>query len=465
MTGATHRIRRHQWRVKAPSAESAFATRMQLRAEMDSLLSVFEEAFDAVAANDEVVRIPILLLELKLPREASIAESFPPLLLEELGKALRRWKESVPAAPGVRRITRTASRREMLLHYLSHGRMQWHESADKTALVVDLRTEASAFASDIPGFMALLHGSADERVATCFRWLQLLGADERSAAVAAVLERTETRALASSPGLRALVECGDRAEHEALRIQALVLAFASLGAGGRDASARPVLREAFERAGARVILETLAEHAARPDSTSGVVETETRRLQPASETFIEPLRTDEIADGIVAHDAGLVLLHPYLPRLFEAAGIVTGDAREIPEASLARAAALLHYLLRGEEEIHELELVVIKLLLGIVPDRMVLVGAGLLTAQDHEEADALLAAVITHWSALGSTSAAGLRRTFLQRRGALRDLGHAWSVRVEPGAFDVLLASLPWTIGTVKLPWTTKPIFIDWPTR
>jgi hypothetical protein len=65
---------------------------------------------------------------------------------------------------------------------------------------------------------------------------------------------------------------------------------------------------------------------------------------------------------------------------------------------------------------------------------------------------------------LGETSIDGLRHTFLQRRGVLRDAGHAWNLQVEPAAFDVLLASLPWTFGIVRLPWMTRPIFIEWPT-
>lgn len=440
---------------------------MQLRAEMDCLLSIFEEAFDAVAANDEVVRIPRLTLEVKLPREASIAESFPPLLLEELGKALRQWMQAGASAPDVRRIARTASRREMLRHYLAHGRVQWHEPAGAPAtLAAQMRAEARVLASDIAGFLSMLQGSVTQRTAACFRLLQLFETDERSRAVATVIEHAVTKDEALSLALRSLVECRGLGEYETLRIHALVVAFASLDAGERDAPAHRMLREAFQRAAAPVDGKAFERHDATPLTSLGDdVEGATRGIAHAAQARAEPMPAEEVADGLAAHDAGLVLLHPYLPRLFEAAGIVAEGAREIPESSLPHAAALLHYLLRGAEEVHEFELVAIKVLLGIAPDRMVLVGAGLLTAQDRDEADALLAAVITHWPGLGSTSAAGLRRTFLQRRGTLRDLGHAWSLQVEPGAFDVLLARLPWTIGTVKLPWTTKPIFIDWPTR
>jgi len=177
-----------------------------------------------------------------------------------------------------------------------------------------------------------------------------------------------------------------------------------------------------------------------------------------------PVAAEDLAEGVPAHDAGLVLLHPYLERLFDAAGIARDGAGRIPEASAPRAAALLHWLLAGREEIHEFELATIKVLLGLEPGRMLLVASGLLSQVDRAEADALLAAAVSHWTLLGETSIDGLRQTFLQRRGVLRDLGPAWNLQVEPAPFDVLLGSLPWAFNIVKLPWMTRPIFIEWPT-
>ena len=136
----------------------------------------------------------------------------------------------------------------------------------------------------------------------------------------------------------------------------------------------------------------------------------------------------------------------------------------MPEAVLPRAAAMLHWLASEREEIYEFELTTIKVLLGLMPDHVLLAGAGLLSEADRIEADALLAAAISHWGALGKTGVAALRMSFLQRRGLLRNMGSGWQLQVEPESFDLLLGKLPWGISIVRLPWMTRPIFTDWPT-
>ncbi len=163
----------------------------------------------------------------------------------------------------------------------------------------------------------------------------------------------------------------------------------------------------------------------------------------------------------MAGNAGLVLLHPFIPQLFGACGVLAKDELREPE----RAAALLHWLATGREEVHEFELGFVKLLLGLRPETPLQAGEGLLGAREREEGAALLGAVIGHWKALRGTSVDGLRVSFLQRRGALRDEEMGWRLQLEPEAFDVLLGHLPWGFATVKLPWMTRPLYTDWPTR
>lgn len=164
--------------------------------------------------------------------------------------------------------------------------------------------------------------------------------------------------------------------------------------------------------------------------------------------------------ALIARLGGLILLHPFLPRFFESTGVLEEDQLQRP-----RAAALLHLLATGEEEPYELDLGFIKILLGLRPGEPLPVAGGLLRDTDREEAEALLQAVIGHWSVLKNTSPEGLRHTFLQRRGLLREKEEGFHLQLEPESFDVLLGHLPWGIGTVKLPWMKKPIFTDWPTH
>jgi hypothetical protein len=166
--------------------------------------------------------------------------------------------------------------------------------------------------------------------------------------------------------------------------------------------------------------------------------------------------------GQMVHHAGLVLLHPFLPRFFESTAIKeTGRPALAPDV-LPRAAALLHLLAVGNDEVFELELDFIKVLLGLPLDSPLPVSEGLLRASDQEEVEALLSAVIGHWRVLKSTSVKGLRSSFLQRSGLLRETEQGFRLQVTPAPFDMLLGQLPWGIGTIKLPWMKRAIFTEW---
>lgn len=165
------------------------------------------------------------------------------------------------------------------------------------------------------------------------------------------------------------------------------------------------------------------------------------------------------------HSAGLILLHPYLPRLFAALGWV-GDrhlqGEPFPWARLPQAAALLNWLATGRDEPFEYELGTVKLLLGLNPDDPLPVAAGLLGDAEREEGEALLGAVVQHWSALGKTSIDGLRLSFLQRGGLLYPAADGWLLRPQAESFDLLIDRLPWGIAIIRLPWMPRSLHTEW---
>ena len=203
--------------------------------------------------------------------------------------------------------------------------------------------------------------------------------------------------------------------------------------------------------------------------------TDEARSERSGDTILKPFGVSDRAEAgiqspelsvfpLAVTHAGLVLLHPFLSRLFENTGIKDARQALLSSAMLPRAASLLHLLATGEEEVYEFELGFIKILLGLQPGFALPVAGGLLRESDREEADALLQAVLGHWTALKNTSAEALRLSFLQRGGLVREEEQGFRLQVEPESFDVLLGTLPWGIGTVKLPWMKQPIFTDWPT-
>lgn len=160
--------------------------------------------------------------------------------------------------------------------------------------------------------------------------------------------------------------------------------------------------------------------------------------------------------------AGLVLLHPWLARFFENCGVKQVGNPELQPFALPRAAALLHFLATGREELYEYELGLVKILLGQHPETQLPVCDGLLTADDIEEVEALLQAALEHWSTLKNTSIQGLRSSFIERQGLLRQEESGWKLNVERKPYDMLLDQLPWGISIVKLPWMPRAIFSEW---
>ena len=131
-------------------------------------------------------------------------------------------------------------------------------------------------------------------------------------------------------------------------------------------------------------------------------------------------------------------------------------------ANLPRACALLHGLACGDTAAAEHQMPLIKLLLGRAPGVAMSAALPRPTAADREEIDSLLAAVRTHWTALGNTSTEGLRLSFMQRRGLLRRDEGAWQLHMQSEGFDVLLSLLPWSISLIKLPWMALPLRVEW---
>jgi hypothetical protein len=185
----------------------------------------------------------------------------------------------------------------------------------------------------------------------------------------------------------------------------------------------------------------------------------TRQAQNDREAFeTSSMAEGDTGEGFYVDNAGLVLLHPFLPRFFEHLGLAMGDQLLKPAAALQ----LLHLLATGQAAAPEYDLVLPKVLCHIALETPVERGP-FLTETEKEEAQALLEAVIRHWEALKGTSPDGLRGTFLVRPGklTLRPDGD-WLLQVETRSYDILLNQLPWTISMIKLPWMQRLLRVEW---
>jgi hypothetical protein len=166
----------------------------------------------------------------------------------------------------------------------------------------------------------------------------------------------------------------------------------------------------------------------------------------------------EVRQGLYVENAGLVLVHPFLPQFFSGLGL----AEEVRLLQPDRALSLLHYVATGQTAAPEYELVLPKILCDVSLGTPVESQLEL-TAAEQEESIALLEALIRHWGALGNSSPDGLRGAFLLRPGkvSLHDDGD-WYLQIESRTHDILLDQLPWGLSMIKLPWMGKMLRVAW---
>lgn len=165
-------------------------------------------------------------------------------------------------------------------------------------------------------------------------------------------------------------------------------------------------------------------------------------------------------EEIYINNAGLILLWPFLGRLFaklkfhSAEGWSADNGRD-------KAIQLLQYLATGSSDFNEHDLTLNKILCGsdiFYPTQPRI----LLVETDKVEGDSLIKAVIANWSVLKNTSIEGFRISFLQREGRLTLEDSGWKLYIERKGYDVLLDKLPWAISVIKNEWMPKPIYTEW---
>jgi hypothetical protein len=166
------------------------------------------------------------------------------------------------------------------------------------------------------------------------------------------------------------------------------------------------------------------------------------------------------APAVHVEHAGLVILNPFLPRLF-AMNDYTEGGRFKDRFHQERAVQLVRYLATGSSGDSSAPLSMAKVLCGLAPDDPI-TSWPVLSEKEESTAASLLQAVKNSWPALHNSSDRAFQEGFLSRNGVLHDRGDYWEVQVEQRAIDVLLRSLPFAISPIRLDWMPKPIKTQW---
>jgi hypothetical protein len=191
-------------------------------------------------------------------------------------------------------------------------------------------------------------------------------------------------------------------------------------------------------------------------STVEVTASEGSNLKPLADQFI-----DADQKKFILENAGLVLLAPYLPRLFAIVGYLEGNTFKNTDYQI-RAMYLIRYIFDRTHTCPEYSLQLNKILCGIALERVVPWNKRRLNKKERREADDVVSSAINNWKALRNTSSDGFRAAFLKRKGLLTQHEAHWALQVEKKTYDVLLPELPWSFSFIKLPWMDKPIEVEW---
>jgi Contractile injection system tape measure protein len=166
------------------------------------------------------------------------------------------------------------------------------------------------------------------------------------------------------------------------------------------------------------------------------------------------------SDTLQVHNAGLVVLWPFLTTFFARLGLTEkGSFKDEPAAQ--RAVGLLQVLATADTAPPEPLLPLNKVLCGLAPESVFDFGPPC-TAGEIGECDALLGAVIAQAPILGAMSIDGFRASFLLRQGQLGGRDGRWLLRVERLTHDIVLDRFPWGVQFVKLPWMQTVVQVEW---
>lgn len=171
-------------------------------------------------------------------------------------------------------------------------------------------------------------------------------------------------------------------------------------------------------------------------------------------------RLAQEGEFIYLGNAGLVLLGPFLQRLFAMLGLTAGPTF-VSAAAAGRAVHLLQHVATGASDAPARALPLNKVLCGLAPEAPVAADI-VLTPAERQATEEMLKVFIAQWRGLGNTSADGLRRGFLMREGRLEPDAQGWQLRVSPAQMDMLLDRLPWGFSNTHLPWMAAPVRVHW---
>jgi hypothetical protein len=198
-----------------------------------------------------------------------------------------------------------------------------------------------------------------------------------------------------------------------------------------------------------------------PDKLTGEIKEEEEEPDndPVPESELEPEEKNTNTNQYI-DNAGLVLISPFLPRLFTMMDLTESGKFKNRDARI-KAVFLMQYAVFGDEDFPEYTMQLNKLLTNFKTGTPIPAKSNL-SDEEKNTVHAMLEGVLQNWGRLTNTTVAGLQESFLRREGRLEEQDDLHLLTVESKAYDMLLDHVPWNFRTIKFSWMQKAIQVKW---
>ncbi|KMW74562.1 hypothetical protein TI10_01920 [Photorhabdus luminescens subsp. luminescens] len=173
----------------------------------------------------------------------------------------------------------------------------------------------------------------------------------------------------------------------------------------------------------------------------------------------EPTSLPEQALPRQVNNAGILVLWPILPALFNQLGLLEKQ-KFIHHQAQFSAVVLLDYLIWGTEKTPIERKGLNHILCGLMTDENI--ESMPIEPEKKLVVEQWLDTVIAQLPAWKKLSRNDARQLFLQRPGELRINEQEIKITIQPQPFDALLTDWPWPLNIAKLPWLDRPLLIYW---
>lgn len=178
---------------------------------------------------------------------------------------------------------------------------------------------------------------------------------------------------------------------------------------------------------------------------------------------LPPVDETEESDSGISHfidNAGLVLISPFLPRLFTMLELTENGKFKNRDARI-KAIFLMQYAVFGDGEFPEYTMQLNKLLTNFKTGTPIPAKSDL-SEEEKNTVNGMLEGVLQNWGRLTNTTVTGLQEGFLRREGRLEEQDDTHVLTVESKTYDMLLDHIPWNFRTIKFSWMQKAIQVKW---